>query len=176
MSKISLILLLLAVLVLIGATVMGADDGGGIGERIAGVWIGTFSIPESGAEPLAFITTFAEDGTAQTSSTNQRSGMHHVIWEKSGRREITWRVLHFNRDAEGKLIGISRTSGVQEFDKQFEAFTGEFTIEVCGHPDHLPVDEALTRLLDDPNDPDACFKPLASPGAVRAKRLHVRAP
>jgi hypothetical protein len=176
MSKRPWVLPLLAVLVLVGTAVLGGNDGEGIGERIAGVWIGTFSIPDSGAEPIAFITTYAADGTAQTTSANPRTGVHHVQWEKSGRREVTWRILHFNHDAEGKLVGISRTWGVQEFDKQFEEFAGEFTVEVCGHPDHLPFDEALTRLLDDPNDPDACFKPLASPGAARAKRLHVRTP
>jgi hypothetical protein len=116
MSKRPWVLPLLAVLVLVGTAVLGGNDGEGIGERIAGVWIGTFSIPDSGAEPIAFITTYAADGTAQTTSANPRTGVHHVQWEKSGRREVTWRILHFNHDAEGKLVGISRTWGVQEFD------------------------------------------------------------
>ena len=176
MGKKTFVLLSLAALVLAGAAVPGGDDGDRIGSRIAGVWMGTFSIPDSESEPIAFITTYSSDGTAQTSSVNPLSGVHHVQWENSGRREITWRILHFSHDVEGELTGISRTWGVQEFDKQFEEFTGKFTVEVCGHPDHLSIDESLARLLDDPNDPDACFEPIASPGTVRARRLHVRAP
>jgi hypothetical protein len=146
-----------------------------IGKRIAGVWLGTFTIPVP-PDPLviAFVTTFNEDGTAQTSSTNPLASLHHMTWEQTGLREITWRILHFTMDADGALASISRTWGVQEFDRAYEEYTGEFAIEICPAPG-LTIDESLELLLADPNDPDACFNPpLVS--TLTAKRLHVDAP
>jgi len=188
MRKLLFILLSLAILAPLGTLALAAEGWDDIaftpaygynhepiGKRIAGVWLGTFTIPvEPAPWVIPFVTTINDDGTAQTSSTNPLASLHHMTWEQTGLREITWRILHFTLDDAGALATISRTWGVQEFDRAYEEYAGEFAIEICPAPG-LTLDEALDLLMADPNDPDACFNPpLAS--TLEAKRLHVDVP
>jgi hypothetical protein len=145
--------------------------GFGFGKKIAGTWIGSLEIPGV-LPPAPLIQTYNVDGTAQTSSNNVLSSVHHMEWERAGEREIKWRILHFSFDADGNIATISRTSGVHEYDPDFEEFAGEFVVEVC-----LPDPETgFDALLADPNDPAACFIPPIPPGFIQAKRLHVDIP
>jgi hypothetical protein len=178
MRKSLFVLLSIAVLGAVGSPAVAQDDDG-FGSNVAGTWLGTLEIP--GIFPESpFITTFNADGTAQTSSNNPNSSLHHMTWMKSGPREINWRILHFtfgpNPDPLGPpeiIVGISRTSGVQEYDRRFEEYTGEFWVELCP-PD--PVSGGFEALLADPNDPAACFKPPIPAGSIQGKRLHVEIP
>lgn len=177
MRKTWVVLLSLAVLVVLGSQTLANEDD--FGSKIAGVWFGSVVIDlPSFPDPIPSITTYNADGTAQTSSTNPASSLHHFVWEKTGPREVTWRVLHFTfgEDEEGNsiLVSISRTWGVQEYDKDFEEYTGDIMLELCPAPG-LTIDQALEMLPEDPNDPDACFNP---PITVTnsARRLHVSAP
>jgi len=149
------------------------DDtqGFGFGKKIAGTWLGSLEIPN--ILPLTMlIQTYNVDGTAQTSSDNAMSSIHHVEWDRSGLREIEWRVLHFSFDDTGAVTSISRTWGVQEYDADFEEFAGEFYVEVC-----LPHPEmGFAALLADPNDPNACFMPPIPAGVIQGKRLHTNIP
>ena len=170
MRKIFLGLLAIAVLGVVSSPAVAQDDQG-FGSNVAGTWLGTLEIP--GVLPeQPFIVTYNADGTAQTSTINPLSSLHHMSWMKTGTREITWRILHFSFGEAGSLATISRTSGVQEYDKDFESYAGEFWVEIC-----LPDPETgFADLLADPNDPDACFVPPIPAGVIQGKRLHVEIP
>jgi hypothetical protein len=148
-----------------------------LGERIAGVWLGTCEWGGLGPVESAYITTYHSDGTGVTTSSRalgagdpEKHGLgttHHILWEEAGERSIRWRVLHFGHHADGSLRYLSRTHGLMEFDESFDSCSGTFQVEVFEPRD----------LLDplDPNDPDA--KPLAAPeGNCRARRLRIRIP
>jgi hypothetical protein len=176
MRKTLFVLLLLAGVGVVSAQSAANNDD--YGENIAGTWFGYF---EFFGNKSPFIQTYNADGTAQTSSTNQAASLHHLTWEKTGSREVTWRLLHFNYNDKG-LGMISRTYGVQTYDKRFEKFAGEFTIEACpcDPPDIPPVDGVLydctalvLALTADPNDPDVCVNPPLPPGTIEGARMEV---
>jgi len=178
MRKTLLVLLAVAIVGAMGSPAFANDDDD-FGDKVAGVWFGRF-----GNTP--FIQTYNSDGTAQTSTTTPTTSLHHVTWEKTGAREITWRLLHLNFNPQG-LTFISRTTGVQEYDKKFMEFSGVFTIEFCpcdnGPPPPVGIDPEATydcaavleALWADPNDPDACISvPFTLPHS--GKRLELDAP
>ncbi len=181
MRRTLFVLLAFAVLGVV-APVTLADDDQGFGSKVAGVWFGFFGAPP-GETP--FIQTYNADGTAQTSTTTPTTSLHHLTWEKTGSREITWRLLHFNFNAQG-LTFISRTTAVQEYDNRFAEFTGAFRIEFCpcdGGPPPPFIDPNVTydcrsvldALYADPNDPGVCTAlPFTVP--LEGKRLEVNVP
>jgi hypothetical protein len=178
MRRTLLVLLSVVVLGITGSQTVASDDG--FGDSVAGVWFGNFEFA-GGTTP--FIQRYNADGTAQTSSTNPATSIHHVTWEKTGAREISWRLLHFNFNDQG-LTFISRTYGFQRYDKRFEEFTGEFTVEVCPCvPFPFPLDPLLKydcsalldALWDDPNA-DVCVNPPLPPGTTQGKRMDVDVP
>jgi hypothetical protein len=148
-----------------------------LGDSIAGIWLGTYSLDVPDYPQIAFITTYHADGTASTTSARAfgagnpekygLSSAHHTQWTAMGPREIEWRILHFGHDADGTLEFISRTYGVTQFDERFEHCTGSLQVEIFDPED----------LLDplDPNSPAALPKATAT-GTTAARRLHVRIP
>lgn len=173
-----LLVLAIAIVGAMGSPAYAGDDDDDFGDNVAGVWLGRF-----GNTP--FIQTYSADGTAQTSTTTPTTSMHHVTWEKSGAREITWRLLHFNFNDQG-LTFISRTTGVQTYESKFTEFSGVFTIEFCPCDDGPPppgIDPEATydctavleALWADPNDPEVCTSlPFTFP--LSGKRLDLDAP
>ena len=149
----------------------------GLGDRFAGIWLGTYALDIAGYPEIAFITTYHPDGTASTTSSRafgagdpERFGLsstHHVQWNATGPREIEWRVLHFGHGAGGALEYISRTHGVTQFDDRFEHSTGSVQVEI------FDPEDLLSPL--DPNSPTAQPKATAT-GTTQARRLHVRIP
>jgi hypothetical protein len=176
MRKSLLVLLLLVSLGAAGSLALARDDG--YGDKIAGTWFGNF---EFFGTKTPFIQTYNADGTAQTSSTNRAASLHHLTWEKTGSREITWRLLHFNYNDIG-LAFISRTYGVQTYDRKYKSFRGEFVIEACPcDPFVIPAEDGIEydctvlveALTADPNDPDVCVNPPLPPGTVTGARMDV---
>ena len=149
----------------------------GLGDSIAGVWLGTYALDVAGYPEIGFITTYHADGTASTTSARAfgagnpdeygLSSTHHTLWNATGPRKIEWRILHFGHDADGTLEFISRTHGVTQFDERFERCTGSLQVEIFDPED----------LLDPlaPNSPTAQPKATAT-GTTEAQRLHVRIP
>jgi len=179
MRRTLLVVLSVVALGVAGSQIVANDDG--FGDNISGVWFGEF---EFLGNKTPFIQTYNADGTAQTSTTNPATSLHHVTWEKTGAREITWRLLHFNFNDQG-LTFISRTHGVQRYDKRFEEFTGEFTVEVCPcDPFPFPPDPLLKYecsailavLWDDPNADVCGLIPPPPPGTTQGKRMDVDVP
>jgi hypothetical protein len=161
------------------------------GKRIAGVFIGSFDFL---GNVSPFIQTYNEDGTAQTSGTHPNASVHHVAWEQTGTYEVAWRLLHFNFNDNG-LSFISRTSGTQTYDRDYESFVGEFTIEACPCVCEEEIDgemvpcgippgpacvcdctDLITALEADANDPTVCVIPPLPPGSTQGRRLEVDLP
>jgi hypothetical protein len=160
MRKISLILLSMGALLAVSLYWQGTataqdpklDIPGGFAKRIAGSYLNTWEIPSTG-ETGTTMTTFSADGTGVSSSGSMFAGLtgepgiafqgpYHSVWERTGRREITWRHMFYGYNNEtGELVFIIRADGTSIFDEDFRGSHGDLIFEVFA-PEQLldPLD------------------------------------
>ena len=93
----------------------------------------------------------------------------HTTWERTGQRELTTRHLMFMHDPAGPLEIIIRTTGVWNFDHDFEEFSVQFDASL------FTPDQLMGEDLRQPN-PNYEGAPYAGPYpsfVSTGKRLHV---
>ena len=110
------------------------DQGGGIGEKVAGSWLGSgsFSVDigcdgsfEIGPFPFTDVHTFGVGGSRTTTNPNNPNTAHGT-WVKTGPRQVTGRdVLFINATATDPPF-IAIIPMVVNFDPYFENATTSF--------------------------------------------------
>lgn len=149
------------------------------GERIAGTYL-MWAEWDPVTEPVfPILLTIDANGTMlSTSSAALGRGdpeffflrqNFHTTWERTGWRELTTRHMLFMHNADGTLLFIVRTTGVWNFDNDFEEFTVQFEASLFD-PTQLMGED-----LRQPN-PNSDEAPVAGtyPSLVSSgKRLHV---
>ena len=119
----------------------------GFGLKMAGSWYGSFQavIPDAPPPLLAVYTVTADGGGVVASPEMHGAGFpallglrttFHLTWTRTGIRETTWTGLDFALDEDGNLgvpayggAGIVRISGVGQFDKDFQTYSGTGMID-----------------------------------------------
>ncbi len=104
-----------------------AGDQGGLGRKIAGTYLAV----QGGEGPQAQALQISEDGNLSIIISVQfSSGVGEVLfsntlgsWKKTGRREITARVVNLNFDSmmDGMFAGVATATYLIKFDKKFQA-------------------------------------------------------
>ncbi len=103
-----------------------AGDQGGLGRKIAGTYLAV----QGGEGPQAQALQISEDGNLSIIISVQfSSGVGEVLfsntlgsWKKTGRREITARVVNLNFvSGVGMFAGVATATYLIKFDKKFQA-------------------------------------------------------
>jgi len=126
------------------------DQGGGIGEKVAGAWLGSGSFGlDFGCDGSVEVPDFAFFKDVQTFGvggdrmvTNPGSpNTNHGTWKKTGPRQVTGRDVSFAVDATpgGNVTSIAVISIVVDFDNDFQNATTTFAAKVYS-PDQDPLD------------------------------------
>ena len=119
----------------------------GFGLKMAGSWYGSFqaAIPDP-PPPMPVVYTVSADGGGVVASPEMHGSgapaflglrtTFHLTWTRTGRMETTWTGIDFAMDEDGNLgvpayggAGILRISGVGQFDKYFQTYTGTGMID-----------------------------------------------
>jgi len=189
MRKVSLVLLSIGALFALSLYWPGpasADGAGGVppegfGKKVAGTYL-MWAEWDPETEPVfPLIVNINADGTMVSTSSaalgrdnpdlfRLRQNIH-TTWERTGQRELTTRHLMFMHDPAGPLEIIIRTTGVWNFDDDFEEFSVQFEASLF-LPTQL-MGEDLRQPNpnhDDPNDPPLGVYPSVE---STGKRLHV---
>ena len=94
----------------------------------------------------------------------------HTTWERTGLREVTSRHMLFMHYADGTLAFIVRTTGVWNFDEEFEEFSVQFEASLFD-PTQL-MGEDLRE--PNPNSEEAPAYGVYPSFVSTGKRLHVQ--
>jgi hypothetical protein len=166
MRKISLILLSMGALLAVSLYWQGPasaqdppnlDPPEGFGKKIAGSYLNTYVIPSTG-ETGTTMTTLEADGTGIVTAGNMFLGLggevafqgaYHTVWERSGRREITWRHMVYGyHNQTGEIVFIIRADGTTYIDEDFGGTHGDLIFEVFA-PEQL-LDPLNPNFDEDP--------------------------
>jgi len=120
----------------------------GTGQQFAGTFFGVAEADGVPA-PILDVLTFHSDGTFTgigtddfgfgDIATNGFNSPEHGVWTRTGRRSIATASLNFSYDANGALGAVFVVRSEATFSKDFDALTGDFTVQVF-----LPTQDPLS--------------------------------
>ena len=131
------LLLILAAFLFTNFSSQAAAIKNSLGKKAAGTYFITIE-PGGGSS----IVTLTSDGNWLSTNSDQFSlafGDQQGVWQDTGKRELTARVLDFNFSLpDGVQNGVTRSRWVVEFDKHFEELEGTVEVEIFA-PDQNPL-------------------------------------